>query len=126
MHHHTVPEDGADLQMAEACVQLPLQIDTGKPGLVEHQTGKRGQSLVLESDFRDAMGLLRRMAALPNFIQTVSIGLTGCFADPNLTNFETVFFMPGCHFIASVFGVFWNSLPVKSRYYYAMCVSRCI
>ena len=56
-HHHPVSKDGADLQMVEALAQLSLQVDAGEQRLVEHQTGKRGQALVFEPDFRDAMGL---------------------------------------------------------------------
>jgi len=48
--HDTMAEDRADRQVTETPAQLLLQSNAGKQGLVDHQSGERGQSLVFNPD----------------------------------------------------------------------------
>ena len=55
--HDTMTEDRADRQVTETPAQLLLQSNAGKQGLVYHQSGERGQSLILEFDLGNVVGL---------------------------------------------------------------------
>ena len=55
-HDRGVPEDGADRQVIEAPAQPALQPQALEQGLEHHETGERGQLLVLETDLRQRAG----------------------------------------------------------------------
>jgi hypothetical protein len=55
-HDRGVPEDGTDHQVIEAPAQPALQPQTLEQGLEHHETGERGQLLVLETDLRQRAG----------------------------------------------------------------------
>ncbi|MGB5774073.1 MAG: hypothetical protein WBP89_05375 [Sedimenticolaceae bacterium] len=54
-HHDPLTEDRADRQVAKTPAQLLFQPDTGKQGLINHETRERGQSLVFELELGDTM-----------------------------------------------------------------------
>ncbi len=55
-HDRGVSEDGADRQVIEVSAQPAHQPQALEQGLAHHETGERGQLLVLETDFRQRAG----------------------------------------------------------------------
>lgn len=85
-----VPENRTDLQMLEAALQAPLQIESFQQRGQHDQAGKGGELLILESDLRkrSCFQFDRRFANLH------TNGLScwfGCLQKLNHTNAEAVF-----------------------------------
>jgi hypothetical protein len=124
-HDDAVAEDRADRQVTETPGQLLLQPNAGKQGLVDHQSGERGQPLILEFDLGNAVGF------------TMNSGFATLHANGlrwfswfvwrhQFYQLRDRFFMPENHFLALVCAVFWTALLVRSSDCRASCGSRYI